>query len=64
MTENYILAFIFGGLFYGFIVFMAVGEPGSRLNSKWLYTIPVWPLTLVVLLVRISWRGIKVTLGI
>lgn len=62
MVENYILAFVFGGIFYGWVVLMATGTPG-RLGRKWLYTIPVWPLTVVVLLIRISWEGIKVTFG-
>jgi len=62
MVENYILGYIFGGLFYGFIILMA--NASGSIHRKWFYTVPVWPLTIVALFIRVSWRGIKVTLGI
>ena len=61
MMENYLLAFIFGGLFYGFIILMA--HASRSIHRKWFFTIPIWPLTIVILLIRISWEGVKVTFG-
>lgn len=52
------LGFVFGGLFYGFIVFM-VWVTGD-LDSKWLCTIPIWPLALLVLLIRVILQGLEV----
>ena len=54
------LGFVFGAVFYGFIVFMAWVSGG--LDKKWLYTIPIWPLALLVLLICIILRGLEVLL--
>ena len=54
------LGFVFGGLFYGFIVFM--GWVSGGINKKWLYTIPIWPLALLVLLICVILRGAEVLL--
>jgi hypothetical protein len=54
------LGFVFAGLFYGFIVFMC--WVSGITNIKWLYTIPIWPLALLVLLICIILRGAEVLL--
>lgn len=52
------LGFVFGGLFYGFIVFMIWVQ--GDLDSRWLCTIPIWPLSLLVLLILVILRGLEV----
>jgi hypothetical protein len=57
---NIFLGFVFAGLFYGLIVFMC--WVSGITNIKWLYTIPIWPLALLVLLICIILRGAEVLL--
>ena len=54
-----IQVYAFGGLFYGWVVFMAFTE--GSLSQKWLCTIPIWPLTIAVLLIRVIWHGLRIT---
>ncbi len=55
---NIVLGYVFGGLFYGFIVFMI--WVGSSLDTKWLCTILIWPLALLVFLICTVFRGLEV----
>jgi hypothetical protein len=36
----------------------------GTLQYKWLYTIPIWPLALLVLLIRVVLRGLEVLLQV
>lgn len=52
--------YFIGLLVYGYFVFV-FGVVVNDIRLEWLYTIPIWPLTLVALLVRVIWRGLKIT---
>ena len=52
--------YLTGALFYGFFVFL-FAFPSETIRPEWLYTIPIWPLTVAVLFIRILWRGLKIT---
>ena len=57
-----LVGFIFIGLFYGYVIFMLC--VAGRIRKEWLYTIPIWPLALLVLLICIILRGVEVLLRV
>ena len=61
MLEIFV-GFVFIALFYGWIIFMLC--TAGIIRKEWLYTIPIWPLALLVLLIYIISRGIEVLLRV